>query len=106
MDVTLQWDAVQQPDITGYWVYYDTNSGDAYIGIGATEGTSPVDITLLEDENASPILFETTVHGLSAADAWYFAVKVYDNVGRTSIYSNEVSTIGPLAPGIKIIRVR
>ena len=32
MDVTLQWDANTEPDLAGYKIYYDTDSGHPYEG--------------------------------------------------------------------------
>ena len=44
LDVTLARDANTEPDLAGYGIYYDTDSGDPYYGTGASDGDSPVDI--------------------------------------------------------------
>lgn len=92
MDVTLQWDANTEPDLAGYKIYYDTDSGHPYEGTGATEGNSPVTMTLSQDENSDTNLVEFTVHGLPDAGTKYFAVTAYDDQGLESGYSNEVNT--------------
>ena len=49
MDATLQWSANTEPDIAGYKIYYKTDyPGPVYDGIGATEGDSPVIVTVQE----------------------------------------------------------
>ena len=99
MDVTLQWDANTEPDLAGYKVYYDVDSGDPYVGTG-----SPVDLPLAQDENPDPALVEYTLRNLPDS---YIAVTAYDDVGRESDYSNEVhaTSTGPSAPEIKIIKL-
>ena len=94
MDVTLQWDANTEPDLAGYKIYYDTDSGHPYEGIGATEGNSPITITLSQDENSDTNIVEFTVHGLPDAGIKYFAVTASDDQGLESGYSNEVNTGG------------
>lgn len=92
MDVTLQWDANTEPDLAGYKIYYDMNSGHPYEGTGATEGDSPVTIILTQDENSDPNLVEFTIRGLPDSGTKYFAVTAYDDQGLESGYSNEVNT--------------
>ena len=99
MDVTLQWDANTEPDLAGYKVYYDVDSGDPYVGTG-----SPVDLPLAQDENPDSALVEYTLRDITDS---YIAVTAYDDVGRESDYSNEVyaTSTGPSAPEIKIIEI-
>ena len=99
MDVTLQWDANTEPDLAGYKIYYDVDSGAPYDGSGAAEGNSPIDIILFQDENPDPNIVQFTLHGLSDSGVSFLAVTAYDNFGRESGYSNEVSTsLAPAPP--------
>ena len=83
-DVTVQWDANAEPDLSGYKVYYKTgSSGEPYNGIGATEGASPVDVGNVT---------EFTLHGLTDGITYFFAITAYDTEGLISDYSNVVST--------------
>ena len=71
-DVTLQWDADPDPNVMGYKVYYDTDSGDPYQGYGATYGSSPIGINPdYDDQNPDPDVVEFTIQGLSE-DRYYF----------------------------------
>jgi hypothetical protein len=95
-DVTLQWDADADPNVMGYRVYYDTDSGDPYEGYGATYGSSPIGINPdYDDQNPDPNVVEFTIQGLS--DGTYYFVVTAINYGSNppleSGYSNEVSTV-------------
>jgi len=91
MDVTLEWDANTEPDLDGYKVYYDTDSGHPYDGIEADEGDSgEIEI----DKNTTTI----TLHGLPDGQAYYFAVTAYDTESLESVYSNEVATSSASTP--------
>lgn len=92
LDVTLQWDANNEPDLAGYKIYYDTDSGHPYEGTGATGGNSPIVITLDQDENPDQAVVEQTVFGLPNDTNFFFAVTAYDDQGLESGYSNEVNT--------------
>ena len=94
MDVTLQWDANTEPDLAGYKIYYDAESGAPYSGTGATEGDSPIDIPLVSDENPDPDIVEFTVHNIPVGVETYFVVTAYDDETPSleSGYSNEVNT--------------
>ena len=92
LDVTLQWDANTEPDLVGYKIYYDIDSGDPYNGTAATEGDSPIDMPLDQDENPDPDIVEYTVHNLQNGITYYFAVTARDDQGLESDYSNEVNT--------------
>lgn len=101
-DVTIKWDANTEPDMAGYKIYYDTDSGAPYTGTEATQGPSPIVVPLGSFVNcAAP---EYTVSGLPNTNI-YFVVTAYDTEALESDYSNEVSSydafIGqpPLPPG-------
>lgn len=109
MDATLQWDANTEPDLDGYKVYYDINSGGPYNGTGATlqDGTlvnSPINMSFAQDENEDPDIVEFTIYNLPDGVNQFLAVKALDSQGLESDYSNEVNTDGefPVAPGIRI----
>lgn len=76
MFITLQWDANQEPDLNHYVVYWGTSLGS------------------YSDNSGNIDKSETTytVTGLSGGTTYYLAVKTYDDQGRESDYSNEVST--------------
>ena len=98
MDVTLQWDATDDPSVTGCKVYYKNGgTGAPYDGTGATEGNSPVVITLSQDENPDPAVVEFTLRNLSSFQN-RFVVTNTDSEGMESDYSNEVKT-KPDKPG-------
>jgi hypothetical protein len=97
-DVTLQWDANTESDLAGYKVYYKTGlSGEPYNGTGATEGASPIEMALAQDENPDQGIVEFTLHGLADAVTYFFAVKAYDNETPSleSGYSNEADNKAP-----------
>jgi hypothetical protein len=86
-EVTLAWDPNSEPDVAGYKLYYKiSSSGEPYDGTGATEGNSPIDVGNLTTY---------TLYGLAENVAYFFVVTAYDDEGRESDYSNEVSTDGP-----------
>ena len=92
MDVTLQWDATSQSDVTKAKVFYKQGlPGEPWDGTGAAGGDSPIlmDLTT-QDENADPNIIEFTVNGLPNVDT-SFTVKAVDNYGRESDYSNSVT---------------
>lgn len=95
-DVTLQWDADADPNVMGYRVYYDTDSGDPYEGYGAREGSSPIGINhAYDDQNPDPNIVEFTIHDLSDG-MYYFTVTALNyssNPPLESGYSNEASTV-------------
>lgn len=87
LDVTLQWDANTEPDLGGYKVYFDIDSGEPY-----DWANSPIMMTLDLDENLDPHVVEYTVNSLPDGVVWYFAVTAYDTQALESEYSNEVNT--------------
>ena len=81
LDVTLQWDANTESNLDGYKIYYRSGASGGgvkgnYNGTGATEGNSPIDMSLNMDENSDPNVVEFTVHGLN--DGQTFDVPRYD----------------------------
>lgn len=101
-EVTLMWDANTEPDLAGYKVYYDEDSGVPYSGSGSPirvwlNGHKPSDPEYADDleldDNANP---EFTVTGLDGTKDQYFAVTAYDNELPTALesdYSNEVTAL-------------
>jgi len=79
---TLAWDAVTDPNLHGYRVYYGTFAG-IYLqslgqGLPVGNGTTTYQVT-----------------GLSTGATYYFAVTAYDLQGDESAYSNEVRKVIP-----------
>ena len=91
LDVTLAWDANTEPNLAGYGIYYDTNSGPPYYGFAASEGGSPIDMPLYMDEDPDPSTVQFTLHDLPDG-GYFFAVTAYNADGIESGYSNEAST--------------
>jgi hypothetical protein len=75
--IRLAWDASPDPTVTGYWVYYGTQSGiyENYQDTGAVS-SNPVSYTLT---------------GLAKGRSYYIAVTAYDQYRNESDFSNEVS---------------
>ena len=92
--VVLQWGANTEPDLAGYKVYYKADSSSLpFDGIGATEGSSPIDV-----HNQT----STTISGLDPAHAYYFAITAYNTSGVESSYSNIVSISETASPTASI----
>ena len=80
--VTLEWDAVIDPSLVGYRLYYGLAPGRTYLqapGEGLSVGNVPT----------------YTLTGLSSGTTYYFGVTAYDTANNESGYSNEVSTTVP-----------
>ena len=106
MDVTLQWNTVTDGALAGYKVYYKTGgTGAPYDGTGATEGDSPVTITLAQDENPDPNLVEFTIRGLPDDQRNAFVVTAYDDQNLESGYSKEVNTGIPAPENLLIAAI-
>jgi hypothetical protein len=72
----LAWDAVTDPNLAGYRIYYGTAPG-TYLqspGQGLNVGNVTTD----------------TVTGLSRGTRYYFAATAYDTSNNESFYSNEI----------------
>ena len=87
-DVKLQWDANTESTLKGYKVYYKTGtSGPPYDGTGASQGSSPIAVTLSSlADAANP---EFTLQGLEDGQTYYICVTAYDDTAESG-YSNEV----------------
>jgi chitinase len=71
--VVLQWDAVTDPDLAGYKIYYQADSSvQPFTGTGATQGNSPIDV---HSQTTA------TIGGLDPSHAYYFAVTAYYTSG-------------------------
>jgi hypothetical protein len=75
--VILNWNASSSSDVTGYNVYYGTNSGNYPYKVDAG--------------NATALTVSNLVPGLT----YYFAATAYDGVGDESGYSSEIAYIVP-----------
>lgn len=76
-NVSLAWDAVQDPSVAGYAVYYGTVSGQYS--------------TRLDTGTSTAI----TIPGLTEGVTYYFVYAVYDALGEESAPSNEVAYLVP-----------
>jgi cellulose 1,4-beta-cellobiosidase len=74
--VTLAWDAVAAPTLSGYRVYFGTAAGGYLQPRG--QGVAVGDVTTY------------TVAGLSGGSRYFFAVTAFDTLGFESGFSNEV----------------
>jgi Fibronectin type III domain len=91
--VTLAWDANNEPDLAGYRVYYNAgSSGPPYVGTGADQGNSPINVPL--ESFGDPGNPSFTINGLDEGETWYFAVTAYNAVMESG-FSNEVSMAFP-----------
>ena len=84
--VMVQWDANKEPDLLGYRIYHDVDSGVPYNGAG-----SPINVLLSQDENSDPNKFACTIKNLENPIV-YIAISAYDTEGLESGLSNEVTT--------------
>jgi hypothetical protein len=80
--VNLKWNANTETDLAGYRIYYQAdNPLPPFIGTGATEGASPVDVGNVTTG---------TISGLAPGHVYYFAATAYNTSALESIYSNVV----------------
>lgn len=70
--VSLTWDSVVDPDISGYRVYY---------------GLAPTAMTAVSDAGR---VTETTIGGLADCATWYLSVRSYDGGGLESTESGDI----------------
>ena len=75
--LTLSWDASTSADVTGYDVYYGTNSGNYPYMINVGNATT------------------VTISNLSAGVTYYIAATAYDADGDQSAYSGQISYLVP-----------
>lgn len=71
--VSLRWDANSEPDVSGYKVYYGTNSGVYFASVDVGNTTT------------------TTIGNLAPGVTYYFAATAYNTSRLESDRSNEVS---------------
>ncbi len=82
-EVHLNWNPVSDPDLTGYKVFFDVNSGAPYEGKASIVGEpSPIDAGL----DTSVV-----ISGLGKDTIYYFSITAIDRCGNESPYSNELS---------------
>jgi hypothetical protein len=88
--VTLAWNASPSPEVTGYRVYYGTNSRSYSV------------VT-----NAGLVLTQTVV--LPHLGRWFFAATAHDAHGLESEFSNEVEwearPVSPVLQGERVVRL-
>lgn len=89
--VTLTWDANGEPDLAGYKVYYDVNTGAPYSG--------KVTMPLADLSDADNPEFSIT---LPEGVFYYFVVTAYDTENLESGFSNEVMCADGVKPGTVI----
>ena len=85
-DYTLEWDAIEEPNLEGYKIYYSVDRpGPPYDGLHPfyPHLDSPVDVGNVT---------EYTLHDLEEDIVYYFVITAYDSEGNESGYSNQVST--------------
>lgn len=108
-DIKLSWDANIEPDVAGYNIYYksgnpgDPNDLSSYDGTGLnrqgeTITVSPINVTLVNDENPDIGTVEITLEGINELLAYCFVVTAIDTDGLESSASNEVSTLADTSP--------
>jgi len=73
----LAWDAVTDPDLSGYRIYYGAAPGTYVQSVG--QGLNVGNVTTY------------TVTGLSSGTTYYFAATAYDMSNNESTFSNEIS---------------
>jgi len=93
--IHLTWEEVNNPDLAGYHIWFDTDqSGAPYDGSTNFEGEpSPVSVGLISDY---------TLTGLSDSESYFVAVSAFDISGSESGYSNEMS-ISPELQRVEVI---
>lgn len=89
-EITLAWDANNEPNLMGYNIYYDTSPGAPYLGTDADQGASP--ITVMIEDLDDPENPEYTITGLDDTEVHYFVVSAFDAEAQESVFSNEAST--------------
>jgi fibronectin type 3 domain-containing protein len=82
-EVTLQWDANSEPDLSHYIVYWGAASRSYNVNSGNIGSVTTYKYTLPDDDKV-----------------YYFAVTAVDTAGLESDYSNEVNT-GEVKPHLR-----
>lgn len=84
--VILQWDSNTEPDLAGYKVYYQAEAST----LTFMEGVVPIDTSLTT----------YTLSGLDRGFTYYFAVTSYNSSLIESDYSNIVTVLEDVPPGV------
>jgi len=93
-EITLQWDANEEADLAGYYIYYKPDTCcEPYDGVGADGGDAPIRRELAEFSD--PQYPEYTLTGLEDNRAFYFVVTAFNADELESGFSNEVKTQAP-----------
>lgn len=93
--VMLEWDPSPDADLAGYRVYYQADSAvQPFQGLGASEGTSPVE---------GGAATSATISGLDPGRSYYFAVTAYNSAGLESVYSNVIQIKESVPPSVNIV---
>jgi hypothetical protein len=93
-NASLQWNASTDTSVTGYKVYYQADSStQPFNGTGATNGSSPVNVSNVTS---------ATISGLDPSHSYSFAVTAYNASGVESSYSNVVSIAETQPPTVSI----
>lgn len=99
-ELSLAWDPVIDPSLSGYKIYYDTDGpGAPYTGQGATEGASPVKVPLASFVDAAAP--EARLHGLESCQRYWIAVTAYSDIdggASESTFSNQVEKTAVASP--------
>ena len=74
--INLTWDANPDCDLYGYRVYYGTETGGPYTGVGAAEGNSPVEIPKEDVTVGDQCVF--TLTNLQECQGYYVVVSAID----------------------------
>lgn len=93
--VQLSWTGPPSGDpgaVASYNVYYDTDSGEPYQGVGAIQGTSPINVP------RNTLTF--TLTGLPAGTTYYFVVEATCSATRTQLSAEVSGTTGAAIPGV------
>jgi chitinase len=91
--ITLKWDPVTASDLAGYRVYYSTIATPPFTGLGAVQGSSPVDVATQTT---------ATITGLDPGVPAYFAITAYNSAGAESPYSAIVAVPELIPPTVSL----
>jgi hypothetical protein len=85
-NVTLAWDAITNPIVAGYNIYYGGASG------------------VYTNKTSIGLVTSVTISNLVSGDTYYFAATTYDAAGAESAFSSEVSyTVPTPPPGVQLL---
>ena len=87
-EVTITWDASEEPDLAGYKIYYDTDPAPPYAPDQADyvyEGPPPIIV--------GRGVTEFTLHRLTDTKDYFFAITSFNSEGLESDFSAEMSSL-------------